>query len=84
MDESLIIEIWDAFKDYIPEKTRDVAATQYVDYLVSKDVDVPVLEGLLGYDPHLDEAIGVVLDEHRDEDDDSDYDDEEDLDDEDY
>jgi hypothetical protein len=67
MDESLIIEIWDTFKDYIPEKNRDAAATQYVDFLVSNDVDAPVLEGLLGYDPHLDEAIGIVLDEYNDE-----------------
>jgi hypothetical protein len=82
MDESLIIEIWDTFKDYIPEKNREAAATQYVDFLVNNDVDAPVLEGLLGYDPHVDEAIGIVLDEYN-EDDDLD-DEEEDLDDEDY
>lgn len=67
MEEQLIIEIWDTFRDNIPEKGRETAAAQFLDFLVSKDVEVETLEGLLGYDPHLDGAIELVLEEHHGE-----------------
>jgi hypothetical protein len=80
MEEQLIIEVWDTFRDYIPEKSRETAANQFVDFLVGKDVEVATLEGLMGYDPHLDTAITIVLDEFKedeiDEDEDNDPDDE--------
>lgn len=63
MDESLIMEIWDTFREYIPEKNKDTAANQYVDFLLGKDIEVDVLEGFIGYDPHLDDAIRTVVDE---------------------
>ena len=81
MEESLIIETWDIFKEYIAEKNRDTAASHYVDFLVGKDVELSVLEGLMGYDPNLDQAIELVVgNEISDEEDDSDdygYEDEE-------
>ena len=43
MEESLIMEVWDTFKEYIPEKNKDMAASHYVDYLLGKDVDASVL-----------------------------------------
>lgn len=76
MDEALIMEVWDTFKEYIPEKNKDMAATQYVSYIQGKDVDISLLEGLLGYDSHLDDAIKTVLDEEGymdEEEDDLDY-----------
>jgi hypothetical protein len=76
MEESLIMEVWDTFKEYIPEKNKDMAATHYVDYLLGKDVDVGVLEGLMGYDGHLDDAIKTVVDAEGGDDesgDDEDY-----------
>jgi hypothetical protein len=75
MDESLIIEIWDTFKDYIPEKNRGTAADQFVDYLLGKDIEAEDLEGFLGYDPHLDDAINSVIDhdEKSEDDEDEDY-----------
>ena len=74
MEESLIIEVWDTFKEYVPEKNRETAANHYVDFLVGKDVEVSVLEGLMGYDPHLDSAIELVVGEHDDDDlDEDDY-----------
>lgn len=85
MDEQLIFEIWDTFRDNIPEKGRDTAATQFIDFLVNRDVEADTLEGLLGYDSHLDSAITVVLEEFRsdetdeDDDDDSYYDEDEDY-----
>lgn len=82
MDEQLIIELWDTFKDYIPEKNRETAANQFVDYLLGKDVDSSELEGVLGYDPHLDSAIELALgednyDDEEEEEDDWNYDEEE-------
>lgn len=64
MDESLIIEIWDTFREYISDKNKETAAHQYVDYLLGKDIEVAALEALAGYDPHLDVAIKAVVDEH--------------------
>jgi hypothetical protein len=63
MDESLIVEIWDTFREYIPEKNKETAAHQYVDYLLGKDVEVSALESFMGYDPHLDVAIKAAVDE---------------------
>jgi hypothetical protein len=68
MEEQLIIEIWDTFRDYIPEKSRETASNQFLDFLVGKDVEVATLEALMGYDPHLDNAIELVLADFRDED----------------
>jgi hypothetical protein len=63
MEEQLIIEVWDTFRDYVPEKSREAAASQFVDFLVGKDVELSTLQSLLGYDSHLDSAIQVVIDE---------------------
>jgi hypothetical protein len=63
MEEDLIIGVWDTFKDYMPEKNRETAANHYVDFLVGQDISVKVLEAVMGFDPHLDSAIKLVLDE---------------------
>jgi hypothetical protein len=75
MEESQIIEIWDVFKEYISDKNKEVAANQYVDFLLGKDVELAVLEGLVGYDGHLDDAIKLVLEDgdYDDDDDDDDW-----------
>lgn len=72
MDESLIMEIWDTFREYIPEKNKEIAANQYVDFLLGKDVEISVLEGFVGYDTYLDDAIRNVVDEANSLEDDSD------------
>jgi hypothetical protein len=75
MEEDLIIEVWDIFREYVSDKNKETAANHYVDFLVGKDVELSVLEGLMGYDPHLDNAIELVVNENADEDDiDTDYD----------
>jgi hypothetical protein len=65
MDEGLIMEVWDIFKEYVPDKNKEVAANQYVDFLIGKDVEISVIESLVGYDPHLDDAIRYVLDQEE-------------------
>ena len=73
MEENLIIEIWDTFREYISEKNKEMAANQYVDYLLGKDVEVSTLEGLVGFDTHLDAAIKAVVDEEKDWEDEEDH-----------
>lgn len=82
MEEQLIIEIWDLFKEYIPAKNMDIAANHFVDFLVDKDVDTDTLESLQGLDNHLDDAIKALLREEAGYDDDEE--DEEYFEDEDY
>jgi len=69
MEEQLIIDVWDTFKDYIPEKSRETAASHYVDFLVGQDVELSVLESVMGYDANLDSAIEIIIEEYKDEDD---------------
>ena len=61
MEEHLIIEIWDLFKEYIPAKNMDIAANHFVDFLSDHDIDTEVLSALQGLDSHLDEAIKSLL-----------------------
>jgi hypothetical protein len=81
MEEDLIIGVWDTFKDYIPEKNRETAATHFVDFLIAQDVELSVLESVMGFDSHLDSAIQLIVDEFNDEnliDEDDIYDEDED------
>jgi len=75
MEEQLIIEIWDLFKEYIPAKNMDIAANHFVDFLSDHDVDSGTLSGLQGMDTHLDDAIKVFLKEEDGFDDEIDEDD---------
>jgi len=68
MEEDLIIEIWDVFKEYISDKNKDIAANHFVDFLLGRDVETSVLNALVGYDSALDEAISLVVDEDAEED----------------
>ena len=80
MDESLIMTVWDMFREYIPEKNREMAANQYVDFLLGNDIDADTLQSYTGYDPHLDDAIKAVTDDDKeDEDDGYGYDEDEDY-----
>ena len=82
MEEDLIIEIWDVFKEYISDKNKEIAANHFVDFLLGKDVETSTLKALVGYDSALDDAIELVAgDEEVDEDideDDWDYNEDED------
>ena len=76
MEEDQIIGVWDTFKDYVPEKNRDAAATHFVEFVIGQDVELSVLESVMGFDPHLDSAIQLIVEEFKDEDqldDDLDY-----------
>ena len=79
MEENLIMTVWDLFREYIPEKNREMAANQYVDFLLGNDVDVETLQSYTGYDPHLDDAIKAVTDEEESYDDEDSYEEDEDY-----
>lgn len=69
MEEDLIIEVWDVFKEYISDKNKETAANHFVDMLIGKDVEASTLKSLVGYDSYLDDAIQLALsDEQEDED----------------
>ena len=74
MDETLIVEVWDTFKDYIHEKSKETAASQYIDMLIDKGVEAATLKSLVGYDGYLDDAIHLAL-SYEDDSDDYSYDD---------
>ena len=67
MDEQLIMTVWDMFREYIPEKNREMAANQYVDFLLGNDIDVDTLQAYTGYDSHLDSAIKAVTDDESED-----------------
>ena len=67
MEEDLIIEVWDTFREYVSDKNKEVAANQYIDFLIGKDVELSVLQSLMGYDTYLDNAIQLVVDENKDD-----------------
>tara|TARA_B110000503_G_scaffold107858_1_gene161164 strand:- start:299 stop:547 length:249 start_codon:yes stop_codon:yes gene_type:complete len=69
MDESLIMEIWDTFKEYISDKNKETAAHQYIDFLLGKEIEISELESYTGYDTHLDIAIRAVVAEAKEWDD---------------
>lgn len=75
MEDTQIMDIWDLFAEHIPEKHRDSVAAQYIEYLLNHDVEIEVLESLIGNDDHLDEAIEEAIegssyyDEELDDDD---------------
>lgn len=69
MEEDLIIEIWDVFKEYISDKNKETAANHFVDFLTGKDVDVDTLKSLVGYDAALDDAIELIVGEEEQDDD---------------
>ena len=71
MEEDLIIEVWDVFKEYISDKNKETAANHFVDMLIGKDVEASTLKSLVGYDSYLDDAIQLAL---ADEDEDDDFD----------
>lgn len=73
MEDTQIMEIWDLFLEHIPEKNRDIVATQYVEYLVNQDIELDVLESLIGNDDYLDDAIEEALEEETYYQDDEDF-----------
>jgi hypothetical protein len=78
MNESLIVEMWDLFKDYTDKKHHAVIAEKYVVILSDHGASDRDLEHVLGHDDALDYAIKDLLDinPYEEEDNYNDFDDE--------
>ena len=77
MKEELIADIWNVVVEHIPEKTRSDVAFDFVNTLLDYGIKDSVLEGLLGVDPYLDEAINYAIDGQEIEEEYEDYNDDE-------
>lgn len=77
MKEDLIADIWNTFIDHVPEKVKKDMAYDFVNVLLDNGVKESVLEGLLGVDPHLDDAIEYAIDGEEFEEEEDYYEDEE-------
>ena len=66
MNEEVILNLWDLFKGYIPDKNKDAAAAQYVEFLLGQDISASSLSSYTGLDEYLDNAINLVSDDDDD------------------
>lgn len=83
MNENQIGDIWMLFKEYVDRKSIESVAERFVDLLADYGISDRVMEGALGTDDALDDAINYYLDETSEEEEgyeednyDSDYDEE--------
>jgi hypothetical protein len=60
-------ELYDLSTDPLQQKNVIKKNPQVVDFLLGKDVELSTLEGLMGYDSHLDNAIELVVNEEKEE-----------------
>ena len=70
LNETQIGDVWVLFSEFIDKKNLDVAAERFVDLLADYGVNDRTLQGAIGVDSILDNAIDYYLDEPSDEDDD--------------
>lgn len=77
MKEDLVADIWNTFIDHVPEKAKKDVAFDFVNVLLDNGVKETVLEGLLGVDPYLDDAIEYAIDGNEVEEEEDYYEDEE-------
>jgi hypothetical protein len=77
MTDNQISDIWCFFKEFIGKEDVQAAAEQFIDLLADFNIKDKVLQGAMGADADLDNAIEYYL-EDADEDDYEEPDDEED------
>ena len=65
MKEDLIADIWTLVVEHIPEKYRKDTAADFVNTLLDYGIKESILEGLMGVDPYLDDAINYAIDGSR-------------------
>ena len=77
MKEDLIADIWTLVIEHIPEKHRKDLAADFVNTLLDYGIKESTLQGLLGVDEYLDDAVEYAIDGEEIEEDDDYYEDEE-------
>ena len=73
MKEDLIADIWTLVIEHIPEKHRKDLAADFVNTLLDYGIKESVLQGLLGVDGYLDDAINYAIDGEDIDDEDPEY-----------
>ena len=75
MESSMVVDIWNTFKDSIDKKHIETVAERYVDLCADFGTDDEAFRDALGSDNELDKAIGYYLEEdvELDEDTEEDY-----------
>ena len=69
IEESTLLEIWDAFSDHLPPAKRNEIAVKYLRIFTEHDIDISDLDELRGEDEHLDHAFAELeLDADPDDD----------------
>jgi hypothetical protein len=63
LTEQQIGDIWVLFSDYIDKKQFEAIAERYVDLLADFGTTDRIMQGSMGVDPILDQAIEYYLDE---------------------
>lgn len=63
MNENMIADVWNLFKDFIDKKSIDLVAEKYIDLLADYGIDDLVLKEVTDVDQHLDDAISYYLGE---------------------
>ena len=67
MNENQIADIWMLFKEYVDRKSIEAVAERFVDLLADYGISDRVMQGALGTDDVLDDAINYYLDETSEE-----------------
>jgi hypothetical protein len=73
MKEDLIADLWNVIVEHIPEKSKSVVASDFVNTLLDYGIKDSTIESLLGVDPYLDQAIEYAIDGEEIEDSEDDY-----------
>lgn len=73
MNEEIIADLWTVVVEHLPEKHRANVAADFVNTLLDYGIKESVLEGLLGVDPYLDDAVNYAIDGEEISEDDEDY-----------
>lgn len=76
MNASLIVEMWDLFKDYTDKKHQPVIAEKYIQLVTDHGATDRDLHNVLGHNDDLDDAIKEMIDLDDDEDEWINFDDE--------
>ena len=69
LNEQQVGDIWVFFTEFIEKKQLETAAERYVDLLADFGTTDKVMQGAIGIDSVLDQAIEYYMDEESDEDD---------------
>lgn len=67
MDSTMILEIWDMLRSYIPTKEKYNAAEQFVRYLQDQEVSKAVLLELRENCEYVDEVLSDLESEYLDD-----------------